>query len=198
MKCPHCAETIKVDAKKCKHCAEWVTDSKTCHQCAEVVREEALKCKHCGEKLPGKKNGAASTNSRTGAVENLSDIAVASHQFSDSLPDAPNQLRTVQQCIGICREYFGGTEPSREAVKEFVDAVARVRQWKGKTADTRKSEVRTLVSQYHRLSTVCEAVVADSRSERFTWHDAIRVARLCKNQKIDKRVVAEFYKKKAK
>ncbi len=109
-----------------------------------------------------------------------------------TMPGSLTHMSIVTQCVQACEDHFGGLEPSPKAVEEFVQGVAHMREWTATSAPARKSEVRVIVRQYQRLQSACEAVVEDDRCNRFTWHNAVRVARLCETHN-NKTLVAAYY-----
>jgi len=91
------------------------------------------------------------------------------------------------------------------AMKEITEALAESNpQWKPRTKDSRLSEARAIMRSHHVLEPYCTAV-RDSKknvSGNFTWHNAVRVARIwvrlngnAKGKTVStKAVVAEYFK----
>lgn len=111
--------------------------------------------------------------------------------------DQSNLVHTVCEVIG---EDYSEAVPAAHQ-KEMIDAIVSDNpQWKGRTIDSRKSECRAIMRSHHVLETFTDAVKADKRCEGFTWHNAVKVARIWVRQSkkgtpSPKKVVAEYFKK---
>lgn len=117
----------------------------------------------------------------------------AVRKFAEGMRSAIDQSSIVTQCVSACAAHFQGDTPDAKAIKEFADGVAEIRGWSESSARARKSEVRNIVRNYQRLPAAVDAVRNDSRNEGFTWHNAVKVARLCKTHSTDKALVAAYY-----
>lgn len=120
----------------------------------------------------------------------------AVRKFADAMGSALNQTSIVTQCVNACRAHFQGETPSAKDIKEFADGVAELRDWSESSERARKSEVRNIVRHYARLPAAITAVTEDKRCEGFTWHNAIKVARLCKDNKSDTALVRAYFEAK--
>jgi len=103
-------------------------------------------------------------------------MTAAAKVVSDAIGNATNQVSIVTQCVNACRSHFGGDVPLKEDCADFANKVAEYRGWSEASAKARKSEVRKVVRNYGRLDSACKAVA--KASESFTWHNAVKVARL--------------------
>lgn len=66
------------------------------------------------------------------------------------------------------------TEYSKDTADAVADAVSRAQGWKGKTADSRKSEIRVLLKASHKLPEFHTACV---KLGSMNWHDTMALAR---------------------
>lgn len=120
----------------------------------------------------------------------------AVREFADAMTGAHDQSNIVTQCVNACSKHFQGDAPDAKSVKEFADGVAEIREWSESSAKARKSEVRNIVREYVRLPSAVKAIRDDKRCDSFTWHNAVKVARLCKSHKTDSAVVKAYFETK--
>lgn len=117
----------------------------------------------------------------------------AVRKFADAMGSALDQRSIVTQCVNACASHFQGETPDSKSVKEFADGVAELRDWTPASERARKSEVRNIVRNYDRLPGLCDKIAA--KADTFTWHNAIKVARLCKGR-TDTQVVTAYFESK--
>ena len=120
----------------------------------------------------------------------------AVRRFAEGMASAINQSSIVTQCVSACAAHFQGDTPDAKSIKEFADGVAEIRGWSESSARARKSEVRNIVRNYVRLPAAIKAVTDSPKCEGFTWHNAIKVARLCKDHKSDAALVKAYFETK--
>lgn len=142
-------------------------------------------------------------------AKKTSNIAIAAaiknkivKALRETMGKALNQSNLVTQlCESIALEYGKQPVPA-PAIKEITEALAKEEGWKGRTCDSRKSEVRAVLRSHHVLAGLCTAVTRDKRCETFSWHNAIKVARIWVRQNkkgtpSQASVIREFFKKAA-
>ncbi len=120
--------------------------------------------------------------------------------FVGAFSKANNQSNIVTQlCDTVAEDY--GTQPiPAPHIKLLTESLAKESGWKGRTGDSRKSEARAVMRSHHVLKGLCAAVLKDRRCESFTWHSAIKVARIwvrLNKKSVPKvaAVISEFFKK---
>jgi len=113
--------------------------------------------------------------------------------FSDVLGGVFNQASLVTQVCNACDSHFQGDDATKAEVKEIADGVAIERGWSEASARARKSEVRNVVRQYRDLPSRVTAITRDKRCEGFTWHNAVKVARLMKSHGTIKAVTTAYF-----
>lgn len=86
------------------------------------------------------------------------------------------QGNIITQCVTAVKSVYKG-EPVPKADLSFIaDNVARIRGWSAASANARKSEVRRIVEAYVTLPEAMEMYA--KKSDTFTWHQAVKLARL--------------------
>ncbi len=92
----------------------------------------------------------------------------------------------TQLCETLSRHAKGETIPKADS-DAIIASVSRERGWKGKTANSRESEVRIVIKSYANLG---DAVVAiQKRMKSCNWHRVMKAARkLAKGESVPKAV----------
>lgn len=122
--------------------------------------------------------------------------------FGDAMGAAINQRSLVTQVCEITKDVFGTQIPDVKQQKEIAEGVAEEKGWQGRSADSRKSEVRAVLRSHDVLDEMCGAIIDDKRNDgSFTWHNAIKAARIVNRLRkagtySKKAVVAAYYESK--
>ena len=101
-----------------------------------------------------------------------SKVATAVAKVYDTVE---NNGSVVTQCVTAARQVYKGKAIPKLDLAYIIDNVARIRQWTAASLKQRSSEVRIVLRAYDRLPEAMEKYCA--KSDGFTWHDAIKLAR---------------------
>lgn len=99
-------------------------------------------------------------------------VAAAVAKVYDSVENSGN---VVTQCVTAAMRVYRGNAIPKLDLAYIADNVARIRAWTATSLKQRKSEVRIVLRAYDRLPEAITKYTA--KSESFTWHDAIKLAR---------------------
>lgn len=98
--------------------------------------------------------------------------------LADVYARALNQTNLIHTVCEVVRSVFGTQVPDTESQNVIANGVVKAREWTGRTADNRKSEIKAVLKAHDVLDDMSKAVANDDRADSFTWHDGIKVARI--------------------
>jgi hypothetical protein len=118
--------------------------------------------------------------------------AIAS-AYVAALNTAETNGSLVTHVCNVANKYTKGAALPDEDINAVVVDIAKAKGWKGASAKTRSSEVRTVLKAAHVLPDAIETATATHK--RCDWHTSIRIARFInKGQTLPKSIKAAFEK----
>jgi len=100
-----------------------------------------------------------------------------------------NNGSVITQCVTSAKSVYRGAEIPTVDLAYIADNVARIRSWTPTSINARKSEVRKILRAYRELPEAIEKF--RKKSPTFTWHQAVKLARLLgQHSTINKAVAA--------
>jgi hypothetical protein len=86
----------------------------------------------------------------------------------------------LQSLCNIAKQQYKGKVIPKPDVEAMLAALAIAQKWKGRTADIRKSEFRSVLSSYTLLPEAMKAF--HTRANRCSWHDGMALSRLLRGK----------------
>lgn len=108
------------------------------------------------------------------ATKNRLNVSKALAKAYEAIDD---QSSIVTQVCNSAMAVFKGKPIAKHDMEAIVDKVAELRNWSDKSKASRASEVRAMLSVYDRLPNAIDAYRKKAECDKFTWHNAVTLAR---------------------
>lgn len=102
----------------------------------------------------------------------------------------------LHSCVTVARSHWKGKPIPAGDVKYTLDTLAEAQNWKGRTADIRRSEYKAVIENYAKLPEAMSEY--KNKAGHCSWHDGIALARLLRTKAPSAAASAHFSNRKSK